>query len=338
MKHLYKFLLLVTFPFSITAQPTITATGINGIPGEVYSYASGPYIFSGNAGANQFWDLSSATSTTAGTFTFLLPANTPFPTFSPSSNMCALNTINSNTLYSYFTQTPTTNQLNGYAFGNAPALNGTYSNPYTGLVFPFTYGNTFSDTYKSDYFLSSTVTAKRTGTITATADAYGTIITPLDTFYNTLRVSSTSTYSDSIFNGTSVSVTNYISYNIAWYLDGVHNALFTISNNEVNGTPNFSSTYLTSLPLKIENNLLDKNSLTLSPNPTAGLIRININNRLIKRIVIKDLNGKQLKVEDLTALNSKNLDFDISSLHNGVYIAEIETSDNRVIQKRIIKQ
>jgi Secretion system C-terminal sorting domain len=337
MKHLYKILLLVISPIIINAQPTITAAGINGAAGETYGFASGPYIFPGNAGANQFWDFSTATSTASGTFTYLLPANTPFPAFSPSSNMCASNTINGNTIYNFYTQTAVSNQLNAYAFGNTPAQNGTYSDTFIGLTFPFTFGNTSSDTYKLNYFLSSTVTAVRTGSITASADAYGTIITPLDTFFNVLRISSANTYNDTIFNGASISVINYISYNIAWYLDGIHTSVFTVSSTQINGASNFSSTHLTSLPSFLEKNLPDQFNISLSPNPTTGVLRISSDKQILQYLTIKDVSGKRVLVNDFTALKSNTTDVNVSQLNKGVYVVEIKTN-NGVVKKRMVKE
>ena len=74
---------------------------------------------------------------------------------------------------------------------------------------------------------------------------------------------------------------------------------------------------------------LEQNSISVSPNPTNGALKIE-SNLNIEKVKVYDLYGQFIKVEKM-----KN-SVDLSNLANGVYILEIDVKNRRVV-KKIIK-
>src|SRR5690606_15577654 len=73
-----------------------------------------------------------------------------------------------------------------------------YADPEEVMHFPFTYNDTYSDNTLCTSSLGSGVELVRSGTTTVTADAYGTLKTPLGTYPNTLRILTNQVYEDVI--------------------------------------------------------------------------------------------------------------------------------------------
>lgn len=162
------------------AQPTITATGINPIGGDVITTTNTNYVGPGSAGINQTWDLSTMTpSGASATFAYANPSSTPYASSFTNSNVSA----SYGGSYVYYKTSSAAWQF----YGAVTSATMSYSNPEDFLHFPFTYTNTYTDSWATT-FISGGYTFYRTGTTTVTADGYGTLITPSGTFSNVLRV------------------------------------------------------------------------------------------------------------------------------------------------------
>ena len=81
-------------------------------------------------------------------------------------------------------------------------------------------------------------------------------------------------------------------------------------------------------------NSFEKNSkISLSPNPTSGLIKIYGN--AINEITIVDVLGKTVFSERFNSLNETNLN--ISSFQNGIYFAKVSDNSGAITSMKIIK-
>ncbi|MBC7438370.1 MAG: hypothetical protein H7250_00090, partial [Flavobacterium sp.] len=152
----------------------------------------------GASGAGVTWDYSSLVLSydpQAGVETVMQVPNGPFSSSFPSANYVfksSSTASNNEDSYTYFNKTATIlEELGG---STTTAIEFSYINPYTLLVFPFTYGTISTDTAQ-EVGQSAPISE------TITYDAYGTIITPFGTFNNVIRASrvQNSTYTDYIW-------------------------------------------------------------------------------------------------------------------------------------------
>jgi hypothetical protein len=73
-----------------------------------------------------------------------------------------------------------------------------------------------------------------------------------------------------------------------------------------------------------------ENELTIYPNPTSDILKINIQNHNVKKIILYDITGKKLKVYDQSSI-------DLKEFKPGLYIIEIHTETRKVLTSKVIK-
>lgn len=77
---------------------------------------------------------------------------------------------------------------------------------------------------------------------------------------------------------------------------------------------------------------LKTNDIKIFPNPSTGIINLNLNNKSIQQITICDLTGKQI-----FKTNKQQETIDITSFTSGIYIITIQT-DKRTYKDKILKR
>src|SRR5690606_9425237 len=121
----------------------------------------------GPAGAGQTWNFSAMTSSTTSHFTVgpvsLAPAGSSFGS--------ATHQMNDGSQYMFWNAGSTALVNVGM---DVPSATFIYSDSEDFLHFPFSFNNTFTDSWAAQY-VASGVTFNRTGTTTVTYDAYGSI-------------------------------------------------------------------------------------------------------------------------------------------------------------------
>lgn len=238
------------------AQPILTHSGIAPVIGDSYSYQriSWDGTFP-SAGVNQTWDFSNIVSTSTTSLTFVDPSTCPSPSSFPSAN---ISENYDNQQYYYNSVTTSEFNIDGiYAGGVAIP----YSNPEKRLKYPFNYNDSFVDSFGGT-FVSSGFTFVRGGTITVTADAYGTLILPNATVSNVFRVKVSEDYSDSL--GSS----EYAHYNsdiFLFYKAGYHTPILSLTHFSQAGNVTNYGFFIDDVNL----NIITKKESTLKayPNP-----------------------------------------------------------------------
>jgi hypothetical protein len=306
---------------ALFAQPILTATGTNPVIGESFTMNVSPYVNPGNSGTNQTWDLSSM-SGTGGLTTVVTPASTTNGASFPASNIAWSNS--SNPYISYFKTSSTA--LQNYGTFSSTIMS--YSNPEDMLHFPFSYTNTFSDTWATQ-FVSGGYTFYRKGTTTVTADGYGTLITPSTSYTNVMRVHFVQVYQDSSFTGTPYIIT-YNNNEYMWYKEGAHVQIATVYTlTSSAGGPYTGATYVSG-DVGI-NNLTDIiSAFNLFPNPTSDFI--NIETQQKSEIEILNIAGQLIK--SITA-NENTTSMDISDFAKGMYFVKVKTEKGIAVKKFI---
>lgn len=327
MKRLLLSATTLSLAFNINAQITLTGASNNPVVGETIAFKDGTYSSPGSAGANQSWSLNAGSSPVTNPNSFAAPSSTPQASSFSSSNVANL----IGTIYQYYTANSSKLIYNG-SHDTTNNLLIAYSNPEEQLQYPFTYGNSFSDTYQVT-FVNGGNTYLRKGTTTVTADGYGTLTTPAGTFTNVLRVHYVSNYTDSSQFGTFPSSTD----EYRWYKEWNHFPIATVGSNTFNGQPFGSYTrYRESVNSIHESQLTD---FSVYPNPASENISINFSTEESNYTVqLINISGKVvLNNSYSSSTDFKQEKIDISGFSKGIYTLKI-SSGTAVEVKKIIVQ
>lgn len=319
--------------FALKAQPTLTATGINAGIGETFVLNSfTTQVNPGSSGTNQTWDFSSLTGTPA-TSIVVLPSSTPNGSYFPNANT-AWSTPGVG--YSYMKTSSTAWQNCGFSPELSPVIL-SYSDLEDMLRFPFTYNNSYTDTWATQ-FVSAGYTYYRTGTTTVTADGYGTIIIPGGTYTNVLRVHFLQEYQDSTYISIPY-IINYTNDEYIWYKDGYHcqlAAIYTLTSSMSSTSYGGNYPTLSSDVNEIYNPI---SFLTVFPNPATDNITLNfiLQQSGELEIIVSDITGRQTSVLHTQAaiIGENSINMDLSVLSSGIYIVNIRLQGINIANKQI---
>jgi hypothetical protein len=315
------------------AQPTLTATGINPVLGDNLTYFNGNYVGPGPSGANQTWNLSTISGTSGGLTTIVTPASTTNGSSFTTSSVAAENT--SSGTNNYYKTSAIALQNSGIDAGGIVI---TYSDFEDYLRFPVSYTNSFTDTWAATFF--SGTQFWRTGNTTATADSYGTLITPNGTYTNVMRVHFVQIYQDSAYFGTPF-ITTYNNDQYFWYKEGVHlpiAGVYTLTSSS--GGPYTGGFYNSTVVVGINEVSNHITSSNVFPNPAVDLITINFELTENKKVTIQLFNslGQEMEINQSTngskGLNSIQLN--IATLPEGIYFAQLLLEGNTAVTKQFV--
>ncbi|HEU4717011.1 MAG TPA: T9SS type A sorting domain-containing protein [Bacteroidia bacterium] len=304
---------------ALSAQPTLTATGIEPAMSDNLTINNSNYASPGSAGASQTWNLSSLSSTSTATYTGVTPASTPHAASFPSANYAA----SSSGAYIYYNNTATAWQYYGADNGSIVMP---YSNPEDQLHFPFNFNDNYTDNWAATF--TNTYTFYRTGSTVVTADGYGTLTTPDGTFGNVMRVHFVQTYQDSTNIASSPYVIYYQNDEYMWYLNGNHYpiaAVYTLTSSA--GSPITGGLYLSNVVSGVnETNVLLSSSL--APNPAADHfdLALNLDKSQQVKVQIFDATGHLVAtpVDDAEGIAGENrFGIDVSGLAQGMYFTRV---------------
>ncbi len=174
-----------------------------------------------------------------------------------------------------------------------------FQNPDKYLVFPFSYGQSFTDTYsKTNYSNATTVSSYQTGSRTVSFNGFGTLILPQGTVTNVALISELRT------NSLGPNSTEYTWYNIS---NG--KKLLKRSENAGNITTGWCAETLTGIE-EVHNDI----SVYLFPNPIKDNAQLIIQSTLqLKEPILKiyNLMGQELRsisvTNNLAIINKDNL-------------------------------
>lgn len=300
---------LLLFGLTTFAQPVINSSDFDNLN---VSYkiknATSSTLTEGAAGANIIWNFSSLILTAdpqAGVQTVTQVPNGPFSSSFSNANYVFKSSSNgSEDYYSYYNKTA--NVIEELGGSTNSAVDYSYIDPYTLLVFPFTFGTISTDSAQ-EVGQSSPISE------TITYDAYGTLITPFGTFNNVIRASRLQNNS----------YTDFIWYNTApfapilevWQQIGGERD-FTFYEPSTLATPSFEKK-----PIYVYTNLLNES------------LNIVIDDSMqISQTSIFDLSGKKILQQ---ASNSNSIN--IEHLASGIYFVQVDTNNGIFTQKFIKK-
>ena len=332
--------LLVVLPFaSIQAQPTIVQSSAP-TPGttwtEVYIDEPGG-ISQGSSGANQTWDLTNA-SGSFGTdvLEFVSPSSVPdgLGAFFPDSDV-ALYFEEEDSTATFFKSETDGFYIDGFASNSVwvePPFNFSDFDPDNLFIpFDFSYPDVRNNMSRNVITIDGGVPVQLRSTIISemTADGYGTVILPIGTFNNILRMETIQYSIDSVFTDADMNgVFEFVStdgpspeeISYFWLQNADPMLLATVELEEDQSTVSYFS-YLVSGATGTEENF-NELGVKVYPNPSQGNFSIRTEWLGATSLRIIDLGGKDIYREQFIS-NGSTYDIALAGVSSGTYLVQL---------------
>ena len=333
MKKFYLLLLCACFTLTLIAQPTLQYPQNAPQIGDVteINFVATNGLSTGATGPDVNWDYSELSTLYGGQITAIDPAQAPAGNEFPSANV-ALNM--GDTIFTYVLT-----NTEGYYYLGSQSTTGTfpslliYSDSRTFLKFPFTYQNTYFDTYKG-VVTTSMADVIVTAESEMEADAYGTLILPNGTYTNVLRTLTVDTEIDSVFvGGFYVKDFNIVRSQYSWFAANSKSPLFSIEILEntyygVTDTVAYYSSVVTAIsdhPDEIVSRL------RVFPNPAISHLNIHLDQFYRNaNLLISDIYGRAVEEVEVS---SDKIQINTSSYASGLYLVTLK-ENNRIIDQK----
>lgn len=320
MKPFATILLLLIYTY-VYAQPVITtswAPKVDDVVRSLSNFSEDMTISSGDSGANVEWDFGSVVGQGDNNLweqIFVEPSESNFGDLFPEADLAKLPLHPGPIYFTLFYEVDDEEykQVGFGLEGDLPASN-VYLDPSTLMKFPFEFEDSFTDEFATE---SITVDGGTESFITSssvvTADAYGTLITPLDSYTDVIRVKLESVSRDSMVRPVSaynpagsytINETHFTTYE--WYKNSlnplvIHRTTSSVVTQYIPGEDpivEFSSdgfdffwyAYEETIS-KVERDLSEMEILRSGPNPTQGDFEITMNSNNAKQVTIDVYNA-----------------------------------------------
>jgi hypothetical protein len=321
--------LLLTFLLPVAFMPTMAQT----ITYAAFSQAltvSNSFTVANNSSFNPAlsavtgngvsWNAAGLTAQTGMptvTFSYNSPSSTPYAALYPSANYAEYDpALTSVVAYNYYGFSA--DSIVEWGSYDPSTQHEVFQNPDKQLVFPFSFGNTFTDTYaKTNYSNATTVSSYQNGTRTVVFSGFGTLTLPQGTFTDVCLVSETRTNN-----------LGPDSYTYTWYQLGTGKRLLYRDENGSSITTAFTN----QAPSTGLNDSFAASVFQVSPNPAQNKICVNSNKRM-KEINLYNMLGELLLTHPADACRENVF---IDQVSEGVYVIEALNEDNTKARKKVL--
>lgn len=312
----------------------------------IQAHDDAPTVSPGNAGTNQVWDFSSLATSSVDTITAMNPANTPYPSDYPYSDLALLFSNGGNPLYFYITNNSSglfNDGVAGDVSGTGVPLTVNFVPANQLMEFPATYNTAFNGTSVFDETFASTafpgadsIRIKSTTTTDAIIDAWGTLTIPTGT-YDALRQNVNSSTVDSVWahvaflGWISVLDTATASHIYQWIVEEVGMSVveMNVDSQGYATNVNWISDYsvYTTVP-DTQNDFVE----LLYPNPSDTEIRISFEKETKGLLEVYHTAGNLIRRE---SVSGSDYILDVSQLISGNYFIRFLDDQNRIVSQRV---
>jgi hypothetical protein len=307
------------------AQPTLTEANIIPQVGESYAVTQINFENQGNSGAGVTWNFSNITQAATFNYNYVAPSATPH-----SATFSSANLVNSfSGSFEFFSATASVYSRVGYVSPQGVVMQ--YSNPEDFLRFPFTYNSDFTDNF-SCTFVNQGITFNRTGTITAEADGYGTLILPGGTLTDVLRLHVVEDYTDNYTQQGNPSTIDYYTEVYVWYKPGIHYPVLAFTEATSDISFNQYGLYYYPSSVGVHDAKRSEVAIAVLPNPADNRAALNISLQQQQHAHITLVNslGQTIAlIEDAplqAGLHTYNLQLDAYA--DGIYFIYVKTNED----------
>jgi hypothetical protein len=206
------------------------------------------------------------------------------------------------------------------------------------LSFPFTYPSAYVDSFQRFFFdMSGSDEHYITGTISVTAEGYGTLITPDGTLLqNIIKIHSVESQRDSnhVFG-----ITNSMRHYYQWFSSDTKGFILRFDMSTADSTLIVNALYQrqTNILSSIHNPYSSGLSLSIFPNPCSGNFNLispfkNGNGT----IEIYNATGQQVLYE--TKISLGRYEIDLSNQPDGMYFVKLFSDEGQVVEKIFLQK
>jgi len=328
--------LSVTLNTTLIAQPILQSSDMAS-SGDSFAYEQAGYMALPNAGPNQTWNFSTAVPTNELTLNWVSPDETEGGSNFPNATV-AVSPVTFFQLDQYWIISATQmDDIGSYI----PFILTTCSNPITILKFPLDYGDSWTDTFTCLRDDSGLIFSNITGNLTATADGYGTLITPYGTINNVIRVAMTNT--STIVGGGTTTISTITSQYYWKPGVGSYVAYNFTQQQTVNGiatTPFQRLRYLGEGSIGMKELMGNSIGIDIAPNPADDRTLITFTTQGHSTLEVFNTQGQAVQAIQLgqkpPGIHQEYLD--TSSLQAGLYTVVIRSANGDEGLKRLVVQ
>jgi len=341
MKKFYLLVSLLLCSAILLAQPTVQYPQNAPEIGDVMEihFVSTNGLSPDPTGPDQSWDYSELNILYGGQLNVIDPSAAPSGTSFPSASAVI---SMGDTIYTYVLA-----NSDGYFYLGSESTTGTYpsvlvySDSRTFLKFPFTFDDTYFDTYKG--VATTSVASVRVSAYSEMfADAYGTLILPNGTYHNVLRTATIDAEIDSVFIGgkfVKSMMVGRVQY--SWFAPDSKGPLMSMEILDMNGTVD-TIAYYSSTPASIVDPQDQISQLRVFPNPAEDNINVAFETSQNAEATVSIVNQVgQLVIQNLIfgdISGQVNEAFEISHLPSGIYVVNVSCNCGyQITQKFVIR-
>lgn len=329
MKHLLLFsTLLCAAAGSAVAQPIFTQQNFSGMIGDTYVVHDFPSATEepGANGANQTWNFAGIGQGMTQTIEITDPADTPMGADYPTATFAG---VIGGSQYIFMRIDNSGLYTVGAAMPGGIDLQ--YSNVRTEMVFPITFGHSFSDhsTYTSTV---GGLTMNTEADITITADGYGSITTPSGTFSNALRLHAVenSISTMDVGGGGEVEIVSETE-SYLWMVSGVPLPVFShITVTSQGQAPSTSLRYMSGITTDVSE--APEVEVTIYPNPAIEYLKIEAP-EVSGQMTVDVMDVKGALVTSYTGAANTIAEIGVGHLENGIYFVHVTTEEGFIVKK-----
>ena len=317
----------------LLAQPTLNSGSATPVAGDHFTYVHGDWIAPGPTGANQTWDYSSHPLGTPSTGTFVAMSATGLASTYPNATVA--NDLSGGN-YIFSRGTATSYEDDG---SNISGTVVTCTDRQVLMQYPMNYNGTFTDAMACDV-ASSGQNWTQTGSITATADGWGTVITASGTIANVLRVHTLRHITDNHYTP----ATTYDNDSYYFYKPGVRSPVVVIDHSSANFfgiiSADSSLTAMDAGSIGINETALHDIGVDLQPNPANDRVEViyGVGSGRSLNIDLLDVTGHAMhSIARHTLVTGAQREFiDLTDLSAGVYLVRVTDDRGATGMKRLV--
>jgi hypothetical protein len=324
--------LLGASPNVLKAQPTLTAANTNLQVGDQFlmsevTFGATEFTAGASAGANKTWNLASLTSQGSQQAMVLARSAAPKASSYPAANMV----IKVGDQFAYYENNGTSMKEHA-AYESVQNYSLENTDPAEKFRFPITYNNTFTDAFAGTLDAAGTQ-IPRNGTVTVTAEGYGTLTTAGGTFQNVLKIKT-----EEVANPFSMYSENTITYD--WYAPGIHFPLLRLTRRITLLGTDYSGFFIYTV-LGTKEDLAARINYQIFPNPAtkSATIQFDQSKTSNTNLTVTNLVGQQMahiRIEK-SGPEMASQKLDLSGYPKGIYLVQLETEGKLAVKRLVVE-